>query len=132
QVSQIPGVEAAGYSETTPLNLSGSTISIFPQESTDFRPSQKAFKSYYYRVSPGYLAASGTRLIAGRDVRFADTKQTEAVAIVNQEFARRLFHSEQVVGLYFKTGSGVPIQIVGVMVDGIHVTLSEAPTPALF
>ncbi len=131
-VSQIPGVEAAGYSDTTPLNLSGSTISIFPQESTDFRPSQKAFSSYYYRVSPGYLAASETRLLAGRDVRFADTKQTPAVAIVNQEFARRLFHSEQAVGRYFKTRDGVPIQIVGVMADGKHVTISEAPTPALF
>ena len=51
---------------------------------------------------------------------------------MNQEFARRLFHSEQVVGRYFKTGSGVPIQIVGVMVDGKHSSLSEDPTPALF
>jgi predicted permease len=132
RVSQIPGVEAAGYSNVTPLDLSGSTTAIFPQESSDFRPSQKAFDSYYYRVSPGYLAASGTRLLAGRDVRFADTKETQAVAIVNQEFARRLFHSEQVVGRYFKTGSGVPIQIVGVMVDGKQVTLSEDPRPALF
>jgi predicted permease len=132
KISQIPGVEAAGYSDTTPLNLSGSTTSIFSPESVDFRPSQKAFSAYYYRVSPGYLAASGTRLLAGRDVRFADTKQSPAVAIVNQEFARRLFHSEEVVGRYFKTSSGVPIQIVGVMVDGKHSTLSEDPTPALF
>ena len=32
KVSQIPGVEAAGYSDTTPLSLSGSTISVFLQE----------------------------------------------------------------------------------------------------
>jgi predicted permease len=132
KVSQIPGVEAAGYSDVTPFDLSGSTISIFPLESSDLRPSQKAFASSYYRVSPGYLAASGTRLLAGRDVSFADTKKTQAVAIVNQEFARRLFHSEQAVGRYFKTGSGVPIQIVAVMVDGKHESLSEDPQPALF
>jgi ABC-type antimicrobial peptide transport system permease subunit len=112
--------------------LSGSTVSIYPPESTDFRPSQKAFDSYFYRVSPGYLAASEIRLLAGRDVSFADTKQTQRVAIVNQEFARRLFHSEQVVGGYFKTASGVPLQIVGVMVDGKQDNLSESPKPALF
>ena len=132
KVSQIPGVEAAGYCDTTPLNLTGSTISIFPQESADLRPSQKAFSSYYYRVSPGYMAASETRLLAGRDISFADTKETQAVAIVNQEFARRLFRSEQAVGRYFKTRDGVPIEIVGVMADGKHVTISEAPIPAVF
>jgi predicted permease len=132
KVSQIPGVEAAGYSNVTPLDLANSTISVFPQESIDFRPSQKAFASYIYRVSPGYLAASGMRLLAGRDVRFADTKKTQAVAIVNQEFARRLFHSEQVVGQYFKTGSGDPIEIVGVIGDGKQDALSEDPQPAVF
>jgi len=132
RLSQIPGVEAAGYSQTTPLDLAGSLTSVFPQESTDLRPSQKAFESYYYRVSPGYLAAAGTILILGRDVSFADTKETQKVAIVNQEFARRLFRSEQAVGRYFQTGAGSPIQIVGVMADGKQDTLSEDPTPAVF
>lgn len=132
RVSQFPGVEAAGYSNVTPLDLSGSLTNIFPQESTDLRPSQKAFGSYYYRVSPGYLAAAGTTLIAGRDVSFADTSTTQKVAIVNQEFARRLFRSEQAVGRYFKTGAGAPIQIVGVMADGKQDTLSEDPRPAVF
>src|SRR5262245_8512861 len=115
KVSQIPGVEAAGYSHTTPLDLAGTTVSVFPSESSDLRPSQKAFSSYSYRVSRGYLAAAGVRLLAGRDVSFTDTTETQRVAIVNQEFARRLFHSEQVVGRYFKTVSGEPIEIVGVM-----------------
>jgi predicted permease len=132
KVSQIPGVEAAGYSDVTPLALASSTISVFLPESTDFRPSQKAFPSYYYRISPGYLDAAGTRLLAGRDIRFADTKTTPQVAIVNQEFARRLFHSEEVVGRYFKTGAGVPIEIVGVVVDGKQDSLSEGLKPAVF
>jgi ABC-type antimicrobial peptide transport system permease subunit len=51
---------------------------------------------------------------------------------VNQEFARRLFHSESAVGRYFKNRSGVMIQIVGVMADGKQFTLSEDPTAAMF
>src|SRR5579862_6450745 len=83
-------------------------------------------------VSPGYLTAAGTPLLAGRDVSFADTEKTPAVAIVNQEFARRLFHSQQAVGRYFKNRKGVTIQIIGLMADGKHFTLSEDPKAAAF
>ena len=78
------------------------------------------------------MTASGTPLLAGRDVSFSDNPKTPPVAIVNQEFARRLFHSEQVVGRYFKNRSGVSIQIVGIMADGKQFTLSEDPQAAVF
>ncbi len=132
KVLQIPGVEAAGYASTTPLSFEQATAAVFSQQSSDFRPSQKAFETYVYSVSPGYLTASGTPLLSGRDVSFADTPKTPPVAIVNQEFARRLFHYEQAVGRYFKNRSGVSIQIVGIMGDGKHFTLSEDPEAAAF
>ncbi|MFY9529077.1 MAG: ABC transporter permease [Candidatus Acidiferrales bacterium] len=132
RVSQIPGVEAVGYANTTPLDLDASLTAVFSQQTIDFRPSNKAFDTYFYEVSPGYLTASGTPLLAGRDVSFTDTAKTPAVAVVNQEFARRLFHSEYAVGRYFKNRYGVTIQIVGIMADGKHFTLSEDPKAAAF
>jgi predicted permease len=132
RVSQIPGVEAAGYANTTPLSFEQSASAVFSQESVDFRPSKKAFNAYVYGVSPGYLTAAGTPLLAGRDVSFTDTPQTPPVAIVNQEFARRLFHAEHVVGRYYKNHNGVSIQIVGIMADGKHFMLSEDPEAAAF
>jgi macrolide transport system ATP-binding/permease protein len=132
RISQLPGVEAAGYANTTPLSFEGSVTAVFSQQTSDFRHSNKAFDTYFYEVSPGYLTASGTPLLAGRDVSFTDTAKTPAVAIVNQEFARRLFHSEHAVGRYFKNRSGVSIQIVGIMADGKHFTLSEDPKAAAF
>jgi predicted permease len=132
KISQIPGVESAGYANTTPLSFDASMSAAFSQQTTDFRPSNKSFDYYFYDVSPGYLSASGTPLLAGRDVTFADTPKTPPVAIVNQEFARRLFHSEHAVGRYFKNRSGASIQIVGIMADGRHFTLSEDPQAAAF
>jgi predicted permease len=132
RVSHLPGVEAAGYSNTTPLDFDASITAVFSQQTSDFRPSNKAFEAYWYDVSPGYLTAAGTPLLAGRDVSFTDTAKTPAVAIVNQEFARRLFHSEHAVGQYFKNRYGVSIQIVGIMADGKHFTLSEDPKAAVF
>jgi predicted permease len=132
RVSQIPGVEAAGYANTTPLSGDASAMDVFSQQSSDFRRSSRAFDCYVYDVSPGYLAAAGTPLLAGRDVSFTDTTKTPAVAIVNQEFARRLLHSEQAVGHYFKNRDGVSIQIVGIMADGKYFNLSEDPEAAAF
>lgn len=131
-VAAIPGVEAAGYANTTPLALDPSTTPVYSQQTVDLRPSKQAFDTYFYEVSPGYLAASGTALLVGRDVSFSDTKKTPPVAIVNQEFARRLFPSGDAVGRYFKNRAGASIEIIGVMADGKHFTLSEDPQPAAF
>jgi len=132
RVSKLPGVRAAGYANATPLDLDATTTGVFSQQSVDFRASNKAFDTYFYEVSPGYLAAAGTLLLAGRDVSFSDTAKTPAVAVVNREFVRRIFHSEQGVGRYFKNSSGGSIQIVGVMADGKYFTLSEDPEAAAF
>ena len=132
RVLQLPGVEAAGYASTTPLSGYQQILGVFSQQATDFREANEAFAAYRYEVSPGYLTAAGTPLLAGRDVSFSDTTKTPAVAIVNLEFARRLFHSENVVGHYFKNSSGVSIQIVGLMADGKHLALGEDPKAAAF
>ena len=90
-----------------------------------------------YDVSPGYFAAAGTPLLAGRDVSFTDTAKMPPVAVVNREFARRLFPGDHgrsglAVGRYFKNELGHSIQIVGIAADGKNLTISEAPEAAAF
>jgi predicted permease len=132
KVSQLPEVKAAGYANTTPLKGDMSSTDVFSQQTTDFRPSNKAFTTYLFDVSPGYFTAAQTPLLAGRDVSFADTAKTPAVAVVNQAFARRLFPTGDAVGRYFKNRSGLAIRIVGIVADGKYLTLSEDPQEAAF
>lgn len=132
RVSQFPGVRAAGYANTTPLKGDLSSTDVFSQQTTDFRPSNKAFSTYVFQVSPGYFNAAGTELLEGRDVSFAETLKTPAVAVVNREFARLLFHSSDAVGRYFKNRSGLRIQIVGIVADGKYLSISEDPKAAVF
>jgi predicted permease len=132
RVSHLPGVVAAGYAHTTPLNQDPTTLAVFSQQSTNFRPSNQAFGAYGFDVSPGYFSAAGTRLLTGRDVSFTDTQTTSAVALVNRHFARRLFQSDDVAGRYFKDSTGRSIRIVGVVADGKYLTLNEAPEAAAF
>ena len=132
RVSQLPGVTAAAYANTTPLSLDTFTPDVFSEQTTDFKPSNRAFGAFAHDVSPGYFTAAETPLLAGRDVSFSDTPKTPAVAVVNREFARRLFHSEDAVGRYFKNSSGQPIQIVGIVADGKYFSLSEDQRAAAF
>ncbi len=130
RVSQLPGVEAAAYASSTPLSMDTSDSNVFSQQTTDFKPSNRAFDAYDYVVSPGYFTAAQTPMLAGRDVSFTDTAKTPAVAVVNREFARRLFHlndgrSDDAVGRYFKNSSGQLVRIVGVVADGKYFSLTE-------
>jgi predicted permease len=129
---QLPGAEKAAYADTTPLNQDSTTSAVFSQEATDFRPSNKTLDTWNFAVSPGYFAAAETPLLAGRDVSFADTAAMPAVAVVNREFCRRLIHSDDAIGRYFKDRSGTPIQIVGIVADGKYLFLTEDQEAAAF
>jgi predicted permease len=135
KVSRLPGVEAAGYTNRTPLSLRVSATDVFSDKVSDLRPSNVAFQSYYYSVSPQYFGASGIQLLAGREVGFADPAKGSPVAVVNREFARRLFHSDRpddAIGRYFKNEDSGLVQIVGVVVNQKYLTLSEDPEPCMY
>jgi predicted permease len=131
KVSQLPGVEAAAYANSTPL-ADTADIPVFAQQTTDFKDSNKAFDTFLFNVSPGYFNAAQTPMLAGREFSFSDKADTPPVAIVNRQFARSLFHSDQAVGRYFKDSSGKSIQIVGMVPTGKYFLLSEDPQEAAF
>jgi ABC-type antimicrobial peptide transport system permease subunit len=55
------------------------------------------------------------------------------VAIVNPEFARRIFGSvENALGNHYKLSDGTRIQVVGVAEQGKYNSLTEDPFPAMF
>lgn len=132
RVSQLPGVQAAGYADVTPLSLEVTVSPVFSDKTTDFKDSNLITSAFAYSVSPGYFGAAGTPLLSGHDVSSTDTADTPPVAIVNRQFAQEVFHSQDVIGRYFKNQSGVTYRIVGVVADGKYLTLSEDPGAAVF
>ncbi len=131
-----PGVEAAGYGSSSPL-ADTVTTTVFQQQTTDLRPSNQAFETFFYNVSPGYFAAAGTALIAGRDIRPTDTATAPAVAVVNEQFVRSMYHLEgahtrEAIGRYFKNRTGQLIQVVGMVADGKYFLTSESTQEAAF
>lgn len=132
RVKQLPGVESAAYSNSTPLSLNSSNTNTYDEKATDFSQSHSKFLATYYEVSPGYFATAGTRMMSGRDYTWNDDEKGPRVAIVNQTFARKMFGIENVVGRYFKRSGGDKVQVIGVVEDGKYFTLTEEPMPAWF
>jgi predicted permease len=131
-VATIPGVESVGTTDVLLLNDTNSS-NVFTDRTIDLRPANAAASPYTYHISPDYLHAEGTALLAGRAFTWHDDKDAPRVAIVNREFARRIFGSvEKAIGSRYKISDGTRIQIVGVAEDGKYSTLTEDPHPAMF
>jgi len=132
-VKAVPGVDAAGYADRVPLNLGWSDSTVYSDSTTDFKPSNAAADAMEYSVSPGYFEAAATTVRQGRTFTWNDDKKAPRVAVVNQEFARKVFGTEErAVGGHFKIWAGARVQVVGVVEDGKYRTLSEDPQPAMF
>jgi predicted permease len=126
-VAALPGVSATGLIDNLPLTGTNE-VPVFGGDASDFRTSRAITETYRYKVSPGYFQAAGTTLLAGRSFTWDDNKNAIPVAIVNREFARKVFGSvEAAVGRHFRTDAKTRLQIVGVVEDGKYSSLTEPP-----
>ena len=132
----IPGVEAVGLVNNYPplVYTAADRTNVFKEDASDFKPSNAAVSPLSYGVSPGYFEAAGTALLAGRNLSWQDDNHNApAVAVVNQEFANKMFGSiTGAIGRYYKLQDGTRVEIVGVVEDGKYVTLTENQQPAMF
>lgn len=132
-VANIPGVSAVGMIDNIPLSLGGGDSYVYTDATTDFRPTNYAADAMNYRISPGYLEAAGTRLIAGRNLTLSDDKKAPKVALINHQFAIKVFGSvEKAIGGHFKYWGSERAEVVGVVEDGKYRTLTEDQMPAMF
>jgi predicted permease len=129
----LPGVKTVGLIDRPPLSLGWSDSNIFRDNATDLTSAHADADALYYSISPEYLQAAGTRLIAGRAFTWNDEATSPQVVIINREFARRIFGAEdRAVGHYFKLSDGMRLQVVGVVEDGKYRTVTEDPQLAFF
>lgn len=132
KVRSTPGIESAGLVDGLPLSLNISNSSVVFEGKPEPRSGDVPLTNVY-DITPGYLRAMQTRLIAGRDLDQRDTKDAPRAVLVNEAFARQLLPGEDPLGKRFRSGSnGKWSQIVGVVEDGKYRSLGEAPAPTTF
>jgi predicted permease len=129
----IPGVHAVGLIDTMPLSGAGSSVQVFSERTTDMRPANVAAEPMVYSISPGYFAAAGTAMLAGRNFSWHDDAHAPRVAVINALFARRIFGSvPSALGASFKLHDGTLVRVVGVVEDGLYYQMWDDPQPAMF
>ena len=132
-VAAIPGVKSVGLTDLAPLNMDGNRASIFTDKTTELTPSNAVAHPFMFNISPEYLSAAGTALLAGRDFSWHDDKNAPPVAVINQEFARKIFGSAAgAIGGYYKRQDGARVQVVGVVENGKYFSLAEPQQLAMF
>jgi len=129
----IPGVESVGLSDNVPLGDGASKTTIYTDATADLKPANAFAHPIVYNISPGYFHASGTHILAGRDFTWHDDEANPRVAIVNPEFARRLFgSSDSTIGRHFRLSDGTRAEIVGLAEQGMYQRLTEDLEAAIF
>ena len=129
RLADIPGVKAAGFASGLPLETeyrNGILIGVEGKTLPHEMPPNRVVKS----ISPGLLAAQGTRLIAGRDFTWDDIAGRRAVALVSENMARESWgEPANAVRKRIRIGRDGPlIEVVGVTED-VHADGVNRPAP---
>jgi putative ABC transport system permease protein len=134
-IAALPGVSRAGFASHVPMDPGNNgpvTVEGQPVAAAETLPSRR-----WIRVSPGYFAAVGTRMIAGRDVTWNDIETGGRVAVVSEDFARELATEPGgAIGKRIRPGPFLQDdwrEVIGVVQnarhDGLHAT---APSSVYF
>jgi predicted permease len=129
----LPGVQSVALADQVPLRDCCDPTSVFTDRTAELTPSNAAAQAIVYKVSHQYFQAAGTPLLSGRTFTWHDDLQAPRVAVVNREFARRIFGAaESAIGGFYKLPDGARIQVVGLVDDGKYETLTEDPKLVMF
>jgi predicted permease len=130
RVRTLPGVTDAafssdlpwtGYDENTGFDIPGKQF-----------PDGEGPEARYHFISPGYIGATGTPIVAGREVTASDVKTAPMVLLINESLARKYWTSPQAaVGTRVKLW-GAERTIVGVIGDVRDMPWHEGAAPALY
>jgi predicted permease len=142
RIKAIPGVRSASRSGDGLLggnvNLSIGSIYVHGRPAGSHENMQAGADSNLTRVcdvGPEYFETVGMTMLRGRVFNADDNeKSRQAVAIINETFARHYFGGEDPVGQRFGHGAGRSgqIEIIGVVKDAKYESLREGAQPTYY
>jgi predicted permease len=128
RITELPGVDRVAVGTVVPwrdAHIFGPGFE-FAVEGQAQAPGEDDARAQLRTISPGFFAALGVPIVAGRDFNDADRRESEPVVIVSQSLARRMFPTQDAVNRhlmwtdpvmkFIEVGTG-PRRIVGVSAD---------------
>ncbi len=128
RITELPGVDRVAVGTAVPWRDAGNFGPGFEFSADGYvrAPGEEYPRGRFRTISPGFFAALGVPLIAGRDFNDSDRRGGESVVIVSQSVAQRMFPSLDTVNRHlmwtdpvmkFIDVSTAPRRIVGVVAD---------------
>jgi predicted permease len=131
KLGALPGARASASAYLIPLGGWGWGGGVKAPGSRN--ASQEFVSCNENSVSPGYFAALGIPLRAGRDFNANDTPKSASVAIVSEAFARFLYEGANPIGRHIHIGNNdADAEIVGVVRDSRINDVREQPPRVLY
>ncbi len=130
----VPGVQAAALTSQLPLSGDADVYGVRPAEADAERADEVQGSTFRYAVSPGYFEVMGIPLLQGRALEPGDHEGSQAVAVLGQALARRMFGSGDPVGRRIRVGAQdtEPFTVVGVVADVKQASLDAAVPNAVY
>jgi predicted permease len=141
RITELPGVDRVAFGIVVPWRDAGSFGPGFDFSADGHvrAPGEEDPRAQLRTVSPGFFAALGVPIIAGRDFNDSDRRGGESVVIVSQSLAQRMFPGQDAVNRHimwtdpvmkFIDISTAPRRIVGVAadIDDEHIVPGPAVT----
>jgi predicted permease len=118
KLAAIPGVTSVGFASQAPMETGQPNWdNVFPEGKT--YPGDVAPLRRFENVSPGFLHAMGTRLIAGREFIWTDIYGLRPMVMVSENLAREFWGTPSAaVGKRLREASFTPwLEVIGVVQD---------------
>jgi len=135
RIRELPNVDQVALGTQVPWRDAGSFGPGFEFSADGYvrAPGEQAPRAQFRIVTPGFFAALGTPILAGRDFNDLDRAKSEGVVIISQSLARRIFGNQDAVNRHITWTDPVmkfiglkprPLRIIGVVadIDDEHVT----------
>jgi predicted permease len=143
RIDALPGVNKTAFGMVAPWRDAGSGPTLqFCADSHDHSAGQEDPRAQYRVISPGFFAALGVPIIAGRDFNEMDVKNQEPVAIISQALAQRMFPNQDPINRHVfwtdpvlkTTGNTSPElhRIIGIVADIDDVHIVPKPTVTIY
>lgn len=128
ELGEAPGVERAALSTLVPFQ--GMMVD---EVGSDLTPPGEWLEADFNYVGPGYFAALGIPLRAGREIEALDGAGGEpSAAVVNELAAERLFPGRSPLGQELRLRDGSRARVVGVVAAVRTHQLDEPPMPYVY
>ena len=130
RAATLPGAESAAMSENAPLSAGGFLRRV-RFAGVDLGEETPVMQTS--RVTPGYFETAGIAIFNGRGFRETDRAGAQAVAVVNETLAGRVWPNGEALGRrFFIVGEDEPYEVVGVARDSKYVSRGEDPQPYVY